>query len=231
MEAEMVSSLSLEANDSVPIDFVTLANRWYPDFSDRLLTFVWEGYDLLIDDFPAGIDEKDLERSITQSLELRIRRVMSGDEPFEIQHGPYERETMLLPPAQPPQYDLAFILREDERLMWPLEAKVLRTDKAVGKYVKDLKNEFLTCRYSPFSSQSAMLAYLLRGKPDEVFHSLETKVPCALDAHPNFPDRPCRMSDHLRSVPTGKPYPAAFRCHHLVLVFPGLAGSRRKKKP
>src|SRR2546423_259780 len=145
-EAEMVSSLSLEANASVPIDFVILANRWYPDLSDKLLTFVWEGYDLLLDDFPNGIDERDLERSITQSLELRIRRVMSGDEPFEIQHGPYERETMQPPPAQPPQYDLAFILREDERLMWPLEAKVLKTDKAVGKYVKDLKNEFLTCR-------------------------------------------------------------------------------------
>lgn len=224
----MVSSLSLEANDRVPIDFVTLANQWYPGISEKLLTFVWEGYDLLLDDFPAGINERDLERSITQSLELRIRRAMSGYEPFEIQHGPYERETMQPPPAQPPQYDLAFILREDERLMWPLEAKILKTDKAVGKYVKDLKTEFLTCRYSPFSSQAAMLGYLLRGEPDKVFHCLETKLTCALDTHPKFPDRACRMSDHFRSVPTGKPYPAKFRCHHLVLSFSDPARFKKK---
>jgi len=227
----MIDGLPLRApRDSVPADFVALAKRWYPDLSVNLLTFVWRGYDLLVEELPAGIDKQDLERSITQSLELRIRRVMSGDEPFDIQHGPYERETMQPPPAQPPQYDLAFILREDERSMWPLEAKVLKTDTAVGKYVKDLKNEFLTCRYSPFSSQAAMLGYLLRGKPDKVFQSLEAKVPCTLSAHPSLPDRPGRMSDHIRSVAKGKPYPAAFRCHHLVMAFPGFARIRQATK-
>jgi hypothetical protein len=215
--------------DSVPADFVALAQRWYPDLSVKLLTLVWQGYDLLTAELPAGIDERDLERSITQSLELRIRRTMSGDEPFEIQHGPYERETMQPPPAQPPQYDLAFILREDERLMWPLEAKVLKTDKAVGKYINDLKNEFLTCRYSPFSSQAAMLGYLLRGKPDSLLECLETKLDCALVAHPKFPNRACRTSEHFRSVPTGKSYPATFSCHHLILPFPNLLRSRKRK--
>ncbi len=212
---------------SVPSDFVALAKRWYPDLSVNILTFVWQGYELLVEELPAAIDERDLERSITQSLELRIRKVMSGDEPFEIQHGPYERETMQPPPAQPPQYDLAFLLREDERLMWPLEAKVLKTDTALGKYVKDLKNEFLTCRYSPFSSEAAMLGYLLRGRPDRVFQGLEAKIPCTLDAHPTFSDRPCRMSDHIREVEKGKPYPTAFRCHHLVMAFTSLAGIKR----
>jgi hypothetical protein len=83
----------------VPSEFVSLAGRWCANQSALLLTFVWEGYDLLLTELPAGIDPNDLERSITQSLELRIRRVMTGDEPFDIQHGPFERETMKARPA------------------------------------------------------------------------------------------------------------------------------------
>jgi len=145
---------------SVPQEFVSLAGRWCSNQSANLLAFVWQGYDLLLAELPAGTDPKDLERSITQSLELRIRRAMSGDEPFDIQHGPYERETMMPPPSQPPQYDLAFVLRANERIMWPLEAKVLEADRkgAVRQYIKDVKNEFLTCRYARFQAKVQWLA-------------------------------------------------------------------------
>lgn len=230
MEASMVSSEPLnDHDDSVPADFVAVARRWYPNFSDILLALVWQGYDLLVNELPAGVNERDLERSITQSLELRIRSVMSGDEPFQIQHGPYERETMLPPPAQPPQYDLAFSLREDERIMWPLEAKVLETDTAVGSYVKDVRNEFLSCRYAPFSSEAAMLGYLLSGIADKVFGKLEAKIPCSLVDNPSFPTRPAKTSTHYRRVPSGKTYPASFRCHHLILEFPGFARSKKSR--
>lgn len=215
---------------SVPKDFVALAKRWYPDLSTILLTFVWRGYDLLTAELPAGIDKRDLERSISQSLEPRIRRVMSGDEPFYIQHGPYERESMLQPPAQPPLYDMAFVFRADERLMWPLEAKVLKTDLSVGDYVNELRREFLTCRYAPFSSEAAMIAYLLRGKPTRVFQKIAKKVPCTLLYNPGFPTRPCRISDHNRSVQAGKHYPVAFRCPHLVLLFPSLAPAKKRRR-
>lgn len=210
---------------SVPPEFVSLAGRWCANQSSNLLASVWQGYDLLSSEPPLRFDRRDLERSITQLFELRIRHVMTGDEPFDIQHGPYERETMRPPPAQPPQYDLAFVLRAEERVMWPLEAKVLETDGAVGEYVKDVNNEFLTCRYAPFSSEGAMLAYLLSGKPEKVFSNLAEKVPCRLSVHPEFGDKPHRVSEHKRQVATGKPYPREFRCHHLVLEFPGVARS------
>src|ERR1051326_2113702 len=100
-------------------DFVSLAAMWCADQSTILLSYVWSAYDSIIRDNPL-IDGADLERSITQLLEPRIRRVMSGYEPFYIQHGPFERERMKKPPAQPPQYDLAFIHTGDERIMWPL---------------------------------------------------------------------------------------------------------------
>jgi len=209
-------------SDPVPRDFVFLASEWCEDQSAILLAFVWQGYDLLSTELPAGINLKDLERSITQSLELRIRRVMTGDEPFDMQHSPRERETMKPSPAQPPEYDLAFVLRAEERVMWPLEAKVLETDGAVRDYVEDIRNEFLTCRYAPFSSESAMLAYLLSGTPENVFRNVTAKLPCSLEGHPRFPRRPHRVSKHQRPTKAGKVYPRDFRCHHLVLEFPGL---------
>ena len=90
---------------------------------------------------------------------------MSGDEPFYVQHGPFERETMRPPPAQPPEYDLAFVFRADERIMWPIEAKVLETPGGVADYVRDIREEYLKCRYGPFSASGAMLAYLLDRYP------------------------------------------------------------------
>jgi hypothetical protein len=209
-------------------DFVNLASSWCNDQSTLLLGFVWQAYDLMRHEAPF-IDPRDLERNITQLLEPRIHHVMSGDEPFYIQHLPFERETMKKPPAQPPQYDLAFVISADERIMWPLEAKVLKTDGTVAKYIADVKKEFLKCRYAPFSGEGAMLGYLLSGTPAVVFKNISKKIPCNLEAHPCFPARPQKLSHHIRIVPKGKTYPSSFHCHHLILEFYGLkrAGSEK----
>src|SRR5881296_370142 len=124
--------------DAVPKSFINLAGDWCRDQSAILLGFVWAGYDEVKKD-SSRIDTRDLERSITQLLEARVRRAMSGDEPFYIQHGPYERETMRPAPAQPPQYDLAFVLNADESVMWPLEAKVLEKASGVSEYVDEVR--------------------------------------------------------------------------------------------
>jgi hypothetical protein len=188
--------------------------------SVQLLDLVWKGYDLLVGEV-ANLDLSqpldDLERSLTELLERRIRRLMNGFEPFDIQHGPYERETRKPAPAQPPQYDLAFILRANERVMWPLEAKVL--PRALAEYIADIKNEFLTCRYAPFSAEGGMLGYVTDGDSDAHFQSIATGVPAALNRHPNFGTRAHRTSDHVRAIPQDKAYPAEFRIHHLLLVF------------
>lgn len=186
-----------------------------------MLGLIWRGYDLMQSDKPV-VDGRDLERSITQLLALRIARAMSGDEPFDVQHGPFERETMQPPPAQPPQYDIAFALREEERIMWPMEAKVLETSGAVSEYIKDIREQFLTCRYAPFSGEGAMLGYLLSGTADDVFQNIAKKTPCKLDNHPAFSSRPQKLSSHIRTIPSAKTYPSKFRCHHLMLGFPNL---------
>jgi len=202
-------------------DFVETAKTWREDASVILLRFVWQGYDLLQNEVLSQIEpneaDDELERSITQLIEPRIHEVMTGNEPFYVQHEVYEYETRQPSPAQPPQYDIAFVLYQNPRIMWPLEAKVLRSDGAVAPYINDLKNNFFTCRYAPFSSEGAMLGYLLSGVPDNVFRHIETKVPCELHHHPVFPERAHKYSEHTRHIPTNKSYPIHFRCQHLIL--------------
>lgn len=95
--------------------FQALTSAWAQDAAAILLGFVWQGYDTLRDGVLEQVDvseaDEDLERTVTQLLEPRIRLAMSGDEPFDIQHGSYEEESRQPAPAQPPEYDVAFVLR------------------------------------------------------------------------------------------------------------------------
>ena len=212
-----------------PIDpaFVVQVATWLNRPDETLLNLVWAAYDQLIHDQPS-IDGRDLERSISQLLEPRVRDAMSGFEPFYIQHGTFERETMAKPPAQPPEYDLAFVWRADERVIWPLEAKVLETPGRLADYDHDLRFEFLTCRYAPFTASGAMVGYLLSGTAEEALQRIAVKIGTALEKISDKDIRPQRISQHARQVPKDKPYPAAFACYHLVLEFTGL---RRDQGP
>ena len=213
-------------------DFVQVAKDWHPDAITVLVKLVWEGYDLFTVEVLSHIncdraEEKleQIERSITQSLEGRIQDVMTGDEPFRVQHEVSEFASRDSAQAQPPQYDIAFVLRANERIMWPLEAKVLSSHGAVAPYINDVKEQFLTCRYAPFSSEGGMLGYLLSGEADIAFSKIEKGVPCTLSHHQEFVDRNHKTSDHKRTVPPEKHYPANFRCHHLILKMVGAVAS------
>ena len=198
--------------------FTELAISWMKSPGRQFLGFIWSGYERMRVRAPV-VNSRDLERSITQLLEPRVGDAMTGDEPFYIQHGPFERETMSTPPAQPPEYDLAFVFRADERVMWPIEAKVLETPRRIARYVRDIKEEFLTCRYAPFADSGAMVGYLLTGSADDVLAAIGERLGCRLDGIPEHPTRPNRVSHHERDVPRGKPYPRAFACYHVILEY------------
>jgi len=219
-----------------PVDpaFVAQACAWLKSPSQNVLRFVWSGYDQMVRDQPA-VDGRDLERSITQLLEPRVRAAMTGYEPFYVQHGVFEHETMAAPPAQPPQYDLAFVWRTDERVMWPLEAKVMTTPKTIAPYAADVAGEFLTCRYAPFTSSGAMLGYLLSGRTTATFAQIAKKMNIQLFATAASSERAERVSQHRRVVPAGKSYSSLFDCYHLLLEFGQLrrvrSGSNRGGNP
>ena len=207
---------------SVDPDFVDLAASWISDPERQFIRFIWEGFDRFKAK-PPVVNERDLERSVTQLLEPRIRESMTGYEPYYVQHGPFERETMKAAPAQPPEYDLAFVLRSNEKIMWPVEAKVLETPSQVSKYANDVENAFLTCRYAPFTSSGAMVGYLLSGNSSDAFDNIAKKLGCSLETLSGYPERENRRSEHTRTAPAGKPYPTTFVCYHIVFEFPDLS--------
>jgi hypothetical protein len=186
-----------------------------------VLGYVWEGCDRLRKEVLDKIDlsqaEDDLERSLTQALEPRIKRSMSGAEPFFVQHGRFEHVTRKAAPAQPPQYDLAFVPYANENFCWPLEAKVLKNDADVGPYVKDIRDEFLTCRYAPLTAEGAMLGYLKLGSTDRAFAAIAKALPCVLTSHPKFAKRAHCTSDHSRTIPVGQSFSTSCKCHHLMM--------------
>ena len=200
--------------------FQHLLRTWKQDGTTKLLTYVWAAYDLLTEEVISGLDcskeDEQLERDITGLLMLRIHKVMPGEAPFSAQHEAYELETRISAKAQPPQYDIAFLWYANPRIMWPLEAKVLRTDGGVAAYVTEIKDNYLTCRYAPFSGEAGMLGYLLSGQPRSAFKNIAKSGGWRLVPLGAFADRDHKTSSHTRKVPKGKPYPARFRCHHLI---------------
>lgn len=203
--------------------FAALANEWAADATARMLGWVWDAYERLIADLGTSIDAArdaaDLERDITQLLEPRVRDAMPDLVPFYIQHGVFERESRQAPPAQPPCYDLAFVAYANPRLTWPLEAKVLKHDSDLSRYVADVNDQFLTCRYAPFSSEGAMLGYLLGGDTAVALDSIQDALRTTLETYMPQSSRPHRLSHHQRVVPAGKDYPRHFDCHHLMMKF------------
>jgi hypothetical protein len=204
-------------------DFMKIAQDWSNSASLQLLRYVWMGCDSLDRNRLRQVQEKidnllNLERSVTQLLWPEINRAMPKASPFFVMHECYEFESQrpAVPNAQPPQYDIAFVLYSNHRIMWPIEAKVLSTDASLSEYVEEIMENFLTCRYAPFVVQGAMLGYLLKGVPSKFYNKLSEQLDCPLVQHADFPERNHRTSDHQRSVPPGKPYPAQFKCHHLV---------------
>ena len=203
------------------VRFGDLAREWGSDAFGTMLGLVWKGYNELFDNVLRQMDinqaDDELERSITQILEPRIQKFLSGNEPWYIQHGPYEYATRKPSPAQPPQYDIAFVLRTNPKIMWPLEAKVLRTDGAVASYVQDIQQEFVTGRYAPYVKCGAMLGYLLRGSPDVVFRHLSSRLGCCLRPLPEFDRKWHQVSVHYRALANPEFLSGPFLCHHLIM--------------
>jgi hypothetical protein len=207
----------------IPLD--QRLNEWPPATVPRLLELLWTAYDRVkvgkLAHIDLATDDLQLERSIAELLhdevQILLRQETGGYASFLITQERFEHETLDPRSNRPPQYDLAFIWPEDATLMWPCEAKVLKTPGAVAPYLHDVREAFLACVYAPFSSSGAMLGLLASGSPEQALQTVAAKLPATLDkCSPHF-DRPHRISVHARAVPAGKSYSQEFTLHHLIL--------------
>ena len=205
-----------------------LVDIWSDDLLAKLMGYVWQAYDELYRTTWSKVswteEYSDVERSLSEDLERTLREQMRRDSflSITVQHAPSEREarSKTKANAQPPQYDIAFQWH-DPRIMWPLEAKVLKSDKNtqanLKDYIQTLQDRYLTCYYAPFSNGGAMIGYLKTGDAEEVIQHIANRLSTPLAPHPTFTNRCHKTSDHQRVVPPGKDYPVHFRCHHLIL--------------
>jgi len=208
----------VQANCPVPDDFVTLARQWRSDAIDILLQYIWKGFDQLGEEiFDITDSDENVEDDITFAAHCRIQDTMPRLSPFCLVHQPWERERRKKK-GQMPASDIGFRLRGGNiRSHFTIEARVIRTDGAVSRYVNKVRANLLTGRYSTFSSEAVMLGYLLSGSPDVTFDAIAASLGSELKMHPKFSSRNQRYSDHNRTVedvPTFR-----FRCHHLLIRF------------
>jgi hypothetical protein len=101
--------------------------------------------------------------------------------------------------------------------MWPLEAKVLRSDGAIADYVRDVKEQFLTGRYAPYVNGGAMLGYMIRSSPVKAFDNIEKSLTCQLQLHSAFNNRHHRVSNHFRNLARADFISGPFQCHYLIM--------------
>jgi hypothetical protein len=215
----------IQANYPVPIDFIIVARRLHADAIEVMLGFVWGGYDRLLKDdgFAVSVNDAHLEDEITQALYCRIQDFMRAFDPFSafvIMHQWPEGEQAKHTGRQP-QCDLAFrMIDGNVRSHFTIEAKVIPTDGAVSEYCHEITGNLLTGRYSTYSSEAAMLGYLLSGRPDSTFNAIAKRLNCEMFCVAAFKTRQHRYSNHQRKGLSGDGQTTSFRCHHLILEFP-----------
>jgi len=209
----------IQRNYPIPEDFVSLAKKWCADAIDIMLGVVWQGFDALSNEFfDISRDDENIEDEITYTVFCKIQDV-SGFSPFQIILHPPEREQRSIKGSMP-ESDLGFRLRGGNiRSHFSIEAKVIRTDGDISKYVNEIKNNFMTRRYSAFSTEAAMLGYLLSGSPFNTFNAIAKSLECTLDTYDVFNSRNHRISDHIRQIPQGIKLSNKFRCHHMIINF------------
>lgn len=205
------------SNPPIPPDFTAFAATWQNDGITRLLGYVWAGYDELCRQKPAEMNPSD-EVSVNLHLAIYIQRKKPKHCPFDFVSTPPELVTRLKSSRPAPTPDFGFFPLDNTRVMFPLEAKVLKHERHLSEYLKALRTRFLQCRYAPYSSEGVMVGYLLSGDAEIAFKNLKSKLRASLKQHPDFIFRAHRFSEHQRNHRRCKNAPTSFRCHHLLMA-------------
>lgn len=205
-------------------EFADIVSTWPKHVVLEMLTLVWGAFDNLkaspnFKSLDFSKDYVQLERSLTDLHMIEVTLLWkrgSGFESFVPHHEPWEFENLSKRSARPPSGDIGFVLRENPRIRWSVEAKVLESPIDIARYLGDLK-KYLAGKGSPLSTEAALGGYLVNGKPEELFNAIQGKINAALTPSPDFPLRAHRISLHIRdkaNLPLATP--SSFACHYML---------------
>src|SRR6266496_1941233 len=158
--------------------------QWAEAVALQVLDWVWRGYDQLRHKHLSRVDlcqpSEQLERNLTLLHFGEIQEIWAretqGFGSLRPGHEIPELENRYSPSAKPPAYDLGFVHAENQRWIWPVEAKVLPTSAALAEYLNDVRGKFVAGIVGPFIGEGGMVGYLLRGSPRDVFDKLVNEL-------------------------------------------------------
>jgi hypothetical protein len=206
--------------------FKELALKWAQAVSEQILDWVWRAFDALRTGPIARADltkpRKQLERDLTNlhfnEIQDLWRAETDGFSSLSPGHEIPEFESLHSEKAKPPAYDLGFVYCANPRIIWPIEAKVVRKPSVLWRYLMDVQNKLIAGIAAPFVGQAGMIGYLLTGTAPELFIGLERELSQTLAHPPVFIARDHRTSYHVRGKsPFGRDLPNLL-LHHLVMV-------------
>lgn len=208
--------------DTAP-EFTAIADAWPKHVITEMLTLVWDAFDNLkaapnFKSLDFSKDYAQLERSLTDMHQIEVTLLWkrrSGFESFIPHHEPWEFENLSDRSARPPSGDIGFVLLENRRMRWSVEAKVLKSPTDTARYLGDLK-KYLDGKSSPLATESALAGYLITGKAEDFLNTLQIEMKVSLKCVSEFPSRPHRTSEHVRDKSKLPPQtPREFLCHHM----------------
>lgn len=194
--------------------------KWNEDWLRCALEIVWKGYDRLVQ------RQKDKGETLKGKNENKITPLLVDCMQEERDFLPQQYKRLKFQPeypewegsktGNPKSYDIGFVLGDEEKVVFCLEAKPIEriTEAGLKKYLEDV-TAFLECYYAPFNFEGGMLGYLQTGTSDDVFTIIEASLKEKLE-NLHSPKRPHRISKHKRKV-DNPAYPINFTCHHLIL--------------
>lgn len=182
--------------------------EWAEGVAVQVVGCIWRAYDALRSKHLARVDLSQpldqLERNLTFLHFTEIQIIWADEKKgFGSLHPAHEIpefQTRKSAPAKPPAYDLGFVHNENQRWIWPIEAKVLQTPSTLTEYLKDVNNKFIAGIAAPFVGEGGMVGYLLTGIPDVVLNQLATELGQSLLGMSQFAARSHGVSLHTRAA-------------------------------
>ena len=196
------------------------AEEWTAGVSIQVLDWTWRAFDALRLNVLNRVDMNQpldqLERDLTSKHFIEIQRLFAAETDGMSSIVPHhefpENESRPGGSGKPPASDISFIWYDNQRVSWPIEAKILATARTLAPYLGDVK-KFTDGIAAPFSGAGAQIAYLLSGTADDFFNNLGPALSLALQTMPEFSARAHRVSSHARkSSPELKLHHMAMRC-------------------
>lgn len=199
---------------------LNLGKQWNEGWVNSMFEIVWQAYDNLLGYYNENSKKikDESEDEITFAL-LRHTDIVKDYFPAIFKKLKFHNQP---PDKSKPRNrknntnDIGvFFAKEIEKPEFIFESKKISTltENGISSYKEDL-DAFLDEYYGLHLSESALIAYLHTGTPENMFELVKNLIKTKLTQFSNSINRPHKTSNHKKTVANAKS--PDFLCHHLI---------------